>query len=209
MIFLNIVKKLQNSNLTQTLPKKKINYIIKKHIEDKNRINFLRSKLKYGKVLFHLEYQYYKGKYLINTVYKPVLINQAPENHGKYSYESILSSISAKKDFWSLLLYTMLLYFIATYIYVETYNYIYVDLGNNPKFICFKSTISRINSNYFDQILLSDPLYDLIGNRDLCPNSDFLVFLAGCSKSDLTKDVDFFLNILNSILGLKTNIYNE
>ena len=209
MIFLNILQKLQNSNLIQKLPKKKVNYLLQKHFQDKNRIHFLRSKLKYGKVLFQLEYQYYKGKYLINTVYKPVLINQAPETNIKHSYDGILDSISAKKDFWSFLLYTILLYFTITYVYVETYNYIYVDLGNNPKFLCFKSTISRINSNYFDQILLNDPIYDLIGNRDLCPNSDFLVFLSGCSKSNLTKDGDFFLNVINSVLGLKTNIYNE
>lgn len=97
MIFLNIVKKLQSDNLIQKLPKKKIKYLLRKHIEDKARISFLRSKLKYGKVLFQLEYQYYKGKYLINTTYKPVLINQAPDNN-KYSIENIAEYISIKKD---------------------------------------------------------------------------------------------------------------
>jgi hypothetical protein len=97
MIFLNIVKKLQRDNLIQNLPKKKIKYLLRRHVDDKARISFLRSKLKYGKVLFQLEYQYYKNKYLINTIYKPVLINQAPDNN-KYSVENIADYISIKKD---------------------------------------------------------------------------------------------------------------
>lgn len=202
MIFLNIVKKLQSNNLIHKLPKKKINYLLKKHVDDKIRISFLRSKLKYGKVLFQLEYQYYKNKYLINTVYKPVLINQAPDNN-KYSVENIADYISIKKDVWGFIFLGTLLSFFLTYFYVETYNYIYVDLGNDPKFLCFRSTISRVNSNYFNEILKDDTLQDLIGNQDLCPNSDFLVFLSGCSKAEFTKDADFFLNEFKLILGFK------
>lgn len=202
MIFLNILKTISTSGVKK-LPNKTITNLIRLHQIDKSRIAFLRSKLKYGKVLFQLEYQYYKGKYLINTVYKPVLINQAPDVSNKYSVESIAEYVSIKKDIWGFLFISTLTFFIVTYIYVESYNYIYVDLGNDPKFLCFKSTISRINSNYFEPLLISDPLQDLIGNSDLCPNSDFLVFLSGCSKSEFTRDIDFFLNEFRSILGFK------
>jgi hypothetical protein len=51
--------------------------------------------------------------------------------------------------------------------------------------------------------LLDDPLQNLIGNTDLCPNSDFLVFLSGCSKSQFTRDTDFFLNEFRAMLGFK------
>ena len=202
MIFLNILKTI-SAHDAKKLPNKTITNLIRLHQIDKSRIAFLRSKLKYGKVLFQLEYQYYKGKYLINTVYKPVLINQAPDVSNKYSVESIAEYVSIKKDIWGFLFISALTFFIVTYIYVESYNYIYVDLGNDPKFLCFKSTISRINSNYFEPLLISDPLQDLIGNSDLCPNSDFLVFLSGCSKSEFTRDTDFFLNEFRSILGFK------
>ncbi len=202
MIFLNILKNLQKDKTIQKLSNKKIKYLLMKHLEDKNRVSFLRSKLKYGKVVFQLSYQYYKGKYLINTEYKPTLINQS-ETGKSHSYESIYDSISLKKDFWSFIIFLLFTYIALTYIYVELYNYIYADLLNDPIFLCFKSTINRINSNYFDKILFDVPLNDLIGNRDLCPNSDFLVFLLGCSESEFTKDADFFLNEFNSVLGFK------
>jgi hypothetical protein len=74
MIFLNILQKLQNSNLIQKLPKKKVNYLLQKHFQDKNRIHFLRSKLKYGKVLLqeqsilHAVFPIEEGiKYVIRT----------------------------------------------------------------------------------------------------------------------------------------------
>lgn len=203
MIFLNIFKKLIFNNSLKKLPQKKIKTLIKMYQVDKNRIFFIRSKLKYGKVLFQLEYQYYKSKYLINTFYKPVLINQEPDTSEKYSVDKIADYISIKKDIWGFLFFSIASSFILNYIYVEFYNYIYVDLGNNPKFLCFRSTISRINSNYFESFLSNDPLQDLIGNSDLCPNSDFLVFLSGCSKSEFTHDSDFFLNEFRSILGIK------
>jgi len=98
MIFLNILKKLISSNSLKKLPRKKVKTLIKMHQMDKNRIFFIRSKLKYGKVLFQLEYQYYKNKYLINTFYKPVLINQEPDTSEKYSVDSIVNYISIKKD---------------------------------------------------------------------------------------------------------------
>ena len=203
MIFLNIIKTLTTNNTIYRLPKKKINYLLRKHIQDRQRIDFLRSKLKYGKVLFRLEYQYYKKKYLINTIYKPVLVNQVPDNRDKYSVEYIADYVSIKKDIWGFLFFLAMLSFSLTYIYVELYNYVYVDLGNDPKFLCFRSTISRVNSNYFEMILKDDILQDLIGNQDLCPNSDFLVFLSGCSKAEFTKDADFFLNEFRLILGVK------
>ena len=202
MIFLNILKNLQKDKTIQKLSNKKIKYLLMKHLEDKNRVAFLRSKLKYGKVVFQLSYQYYKGIYLINTEYKPTLINQS-ETSKPHSYESIYDSISLKKDLWSLIILLLFTYIALTYIYAELYNYIYADLLNDPIFLCFKSTINRINSNYFDKILFDVPLNDLIGNRDLCPNSDFLVFLLGCSESEFTKDADFFLNEFNSVLGFK------
>lgn len=203
MIFLNILKKLISNNSLRKLPRKKIKTLIKMHQMDKNRIFFIRSKLKYGKVLFQLEYQYYKNKYLINTFYKPVLINQEPDTSEKYSVDTISDYISIKKDIWGFIFFSTIVFYLITYIYVESYNYIYVDLGNDPKFLCFKSTISRINSNYFESFLANDPLQDLIGNSDLCPNSDFLVFLSGCSKSEFTHDSDFFLNEFRSVLGIK------
>jgi len=98
MIFLNILKNLQKDKTIQKLSNKKIKYLLMKHLEDKNRVAFLRSKLKYGKVVFQLSYQYYKGIYLINTEYKPTLINQS-ETSKTHSYESIYDSISLKKDF--------------------------------------------------------------------------------------------------------------
>lgn len=202
MIFLNILKNLQKDKTIQKLSTKKVKYLLMKHSEDKKRVSFLRSKLKYGKVVFQLSYQYYKGKYLINTEYKPTLINQS-ETSKSHSYESIYDSISLKKDLWSFTIFLLFTYIALTYIYAELHNYIYADLLNDPIFLCFKSTISRINSNYFDKILFDVPLNDLIGNRDLCPNSDFLVFLLGCSESEFTKDVDFFLNEFNSVLGFK------
>lgn len=203
MIFLNILKKLSLSNSPKNISPKKIKTILKMHQIDKDRIKFLRSKLKYGKVLFQLEYQYYKNKYLINIYYKPVLINQLPSNSDKYSIENIVDYISIKKDIWGFIFISTLVLFISTYIYVEAYNYIYVDLANDSRFLCFRSTISRINSNYFEKLLSNDPMQDLIGNSDLCPNSDFLTFLSGCSKSELTRDSDFFLNEFRSILGFK------
>lgn len=202
MIFLNILKNLQKDKTIQKLSNKKKKYILIKHLEDKKRISFLRSKLKYGKVVFQLSYQYYKGKYLINTDYKPTLINQS-ETKTLYSYENIYDSISLKKDLRSFTIFLLITYVALSYIYTEIYNYIYIDLGNDSRFLCFKSTINRINSDYFDKILSDVPLNDLIGNRDLCPNSDFLVFLLGCSESEFTKDIDFFLNEFNSILGFK------
>lgn len=202
MIFLNILKNLQKDKTIQKLSNKKKKYILIKHLEDKKRISFLRSKLKYGKVVFQLSYQYYKGKYLINTDYKPILINQS-ETKTLYSYENIYDSISLKKDLRSFTIFLLITYVALSYIYTEIYNYIYIDLGNDSRFLCFKSTINRINSDYFDKILSDVPLNDLIGNRDLCPNSDFLVFLLGCSESEFTKDIDFFLNEFNSILGFK------
>jgi hypothetical protein len=117
--------------------------------------------------------------------------------------DTISDYISIKKDIWGFIFFSTIVFYLVTYIYVESYNYIYVDLGNDPKFLCFKSTISRINSNYFESFLANDPLQDLIGNSDLGPNSDFLVFLSGCSKSDFTHDSDFFLNEFRSILGIK------
>jgi len=203
MIFLNILKKIHNDNSFGFISNKKIKTLLKLHQKDKKRIQFLRSKLKYGKVVFQLDYQYYKNKYLINTVYKPVLINQVPDSFNKYSVKNILEQISIKKDIWGLIFISAISFFILTYIYVESYNYIYVDLGNNPRFLCFKATISRINSNYFETILLDDPLQNLIGNTNLCPNSDFLVFLSGCSKSQFTRDADFFLNEFRIMLGFK------
>jgi ribosomal protein S24E len=98
MIFLNIFKKLIFNNSLKKLPQKKIKTLIKMYQVDKNRIFFIRSKLKYGKVLFQLEYQYYKNKYLINTFYKPVLINQEPDTSEKYSVDKIADYISIKKD---------------------------------------------------------------------------------------------------------------
>jgi hypothetical protein len=89
---------LQKDKTIQKLSNKKIKYLLMKHLEDKNRVAFLRSKLKYGKVVFQLSYQYYKGRYLINTEYKPTLINQS-ETSKSHSYESIYDSISLKKDF--------------------------------------------------------------------------------------------------------------
>jgi len=203
MIFLNILTKINQEIPNKKLSFKKIKSILKMHERDKKRVTLLRSKLKYGKVLFQLEYQYYKGKYLINIFYKPVLINQAPENSDKYSIDNIVEYISIKKDIWGFIFFISLTFLLATYIYVEAYNYIYVDLGNNPKFLCFKSTISRINTNYFELLLSNDPLQDLIGNKNLCPNSDFLVFISGCSKSELSRDSDFFLNEFRNVLGFK------
>lgn len=197
------MKNLVSDGTVQKLSKKKLNSLLKNHLIDKKRVSFLRSKLKYGKVVFQLEYQYYKKRYLINTVYKPVLINQVPDNKDKYSVEYIADYVSIKKDIWGFLFLFISISFLITYIYVESYNYIYVDLGNDPRFLCFRSTISRVNSNYFEIILRDDPLQDLIGNQDLCPNSDFLIFLSGCSKSEFTKDVDFFLNEFRLVLGFK------
>lgn len=202
MIFLNILKNLQKDRTIKKLSNKKIKYLLMKHLEDKNRVAFLRSKLKYGKVVFQLSYQYYKGKYLINTEYKPKLINQS-ETGKSHSYESIYDSISLKKDFWSFIILLLFTYISLTYIYAELYNYVYLDLLNDPIFLCFDPTINQINSNYFDKILHDVPLNGLIGNRYLCPNSDFLVFLLGCSESKFTKDADFFLNEFNSVLGFK------
>ena len=68
------------------------------HNRDKARVAFIRSKLKYGKVFFQLEYQYYKKKYLINTFYKPILINQISSENDKYSVDYIAEYISIKKD---------------------------------------------------------------------------------------------------------------
>ena len=164
------------------------------HNRDKARVAFIRSKLKYGKVFFQLEYQYYKKKYLINTFYKPILINQISSENDKYSVDYIAEYISIKKDIWGFFFFLIGIIMMCGYIYVESYNYIYVELGNDPKFLCFRSTISRINSNYFESLLVNDPLQELIGNKDFCPNSDFLVFISGCSKTKFTNCGDFFLN---------------
>jgi hypothetical protein len=85
--------------------------------------------------------------------------------------------------------------------YVEAYNYIYVDLGDDPKFLCFKPTISRVNSNYFEILLINQPILNLIGNQDLCPNSDLLIFIFGCSESKFSNDLNFFVNEFKSIFG--------
>jgi hypothetical protein len=98
MIFLNILKKINNNNNFSFISNKKIKTLVELHQKDKKRIQFLRSKLKYGKVLFQLEYHYYKNKYLINTVYKLVFINQVTDSFNKYSTQNILEHISIKRD---------------------------------------------------------------------------------------------------------------
>jgi hypothetical protein len=92
------MKSIVDSKLSKNISQKKINRLIYTHYVDKKRIAFIRSKLKYGKVFFQLEYQYYKGKYLINTVYKPILINQAQTKNEKHSVEYIADYVSIKKD---------------------------------------------------------------------------------------------------------------
>lgn len=202
MIFFNILKKLSDKNLVN-FSNKKIKNLINLYKKDKERIKFIRSKLIYGKVVFQLEYKYFKGKYLLNTEFKPILVNQVNNSQNKYSVENILNYTSIKKDIWGFFFYLLLLFFSFTFIYISLYNYIYVDLGNDPKFLCFKSTIYRINSNYFDELLCNDPLQDFIGNTDLFPNSDLTVFISGCSKSRFTRDFNFFLNEISTALGFR------
>ena len=195
------MKSLVENKLSKEVSRKKICKLINIHYLDKKRIAFVRSKLKYGKVFFQLEYQYYKGKYLINTVYKPILINQAPTENKKHSVEYIADYISIKKDIWGFLFFFLTTSIFIAYMYVEAYNYIYVDLGDDPKFLCFKPTISRVNSNYFEILLINQPILNLIGNQDLCPNSDLLIFIFGCSESKFSNDLNFFVNEFKSIFG--------
>lgn len=201
MLFLNIMKSIVDNKLSKNISQKKINRLIYTHYVDKKRIAFIRSKLKYGKVFFQLEYQYYKGKYLINTVYKPILINQAQTKNEKHSVEYIADYVSIKKDIWGFLFFFIGTSLVCAYIYVEAYNYIYVDLGDDPRFLCFKPTISRINSNYFEILLKDEPILGLVGNHDLCPNSDFLLFIVGCSECKFSSGLDFFVNEFKSIFG--------
>ena len=55
--------------------------------------------------------------------------------------------------------------------------------------------------NYFEILLKDEPILGLVGNHDLCPNSDFLLFIVGCSECKFSGGLDFFVNEFKSIFG--------